>query len=143
MRRVVDDLRRPCRHEFVAGAHFLRCARQHHGRRVTVALESRGAEVDCLVRKRLVGIRIDQRGAAPVDIPAFLIRAGNAAYVSAVSSRQNDPIALRADDGRRLVEAVGLDHQGAGEERLDNRGGNARDALFCERLAADSRTELL
>ena len=120
-RRVVDRLRTAGGDEFVARTHFLGDARQHHGRGLAAALESRRAEVNRFIRERLIAVGIDQRHAAAIHIPALFRSAADATHVGAVAGREDHAVGLRADDGRRLVEPVGLDNERSREERLDVR----------------------
>ena len=81
-----------------------------------------------------VGVRIDQRVALAIDVPGFFLGVADAAHVGGVAGGKDHAVLCGADDGGRLVQPIGLDHQGADEKRLDRRRRNARDLL----LASDS-----
>ncbi len=77
-----------------------------------------------------------------IDVPALLGRGADTAHVGRVARREDHAIGLRGNDGRRFVEAAGLDHQRARQVGLDQGGGNARDFLPGERLDANAWAEL-
>src|SRR5882762_8620580 len=89
VRRIIDRLRHGSSHQLVAGADFLHRAREHHRCRIAGTRDPRGAEIDRLVSKRLVGVRIDQRVTAPVHVPAFLYRTRDASHISRVPAESN------------------------------------------------------
>ena len=126
MGRIADRLRPAGGDELVACADLLDGARQHDGRRIAWPIESRGAEINRFIRERLLGIGIDQRSTASKDIPGFFLGSAHASHIGCVPCGEDHAIGFRADDGRRFVEAIGLDDERSAQERLDDRRRNLR-----------------
>ena len=86
---------------------------------------------------------IDQRRAAAIDEPESSPSSRRCrARRRDCRLRDDDAILLGGDDGRRLVQAVGLDDQRAREERLDDGWRDARDRASRGRFGAHTRGEL-
>ena len=78
------------------------------------------AKISGFIAEDFVGVRINQRVAAPENLPLIPLVLGDALDEGAIAGAQRDATFRSGDDACRTVELVGADHQRFGQERFDH-----------------------
>ena len=108
------------RNQSVITVHFLYRADDIDGGDLAMLTDMGVAKISGFIAEDFVGVRINQRVAAPENLPLIPLVLGDALDEGAIAGAQRDATFRSGDDACRTVELVGADHQRFGQERFDH-----------------------
>src|SRR6266850_3787845 len=142
MRHILGDGRRGRGNESISRRNLLLGIHDLYGSGLAASRHAGRTQEHGFEPQSPLVVRVDQRSPGAIDLPNGLVGATETADIGHIAGAYVDPILLRGDNPRSLIEAAFLDDQWLRQKRLDRPGRNSGYRLRRQGLSVDARQKL-